>query len=145
MQLQGLKRKIVQAISYEVLAIIMVSPFVATLFGKSLSNAASLSVILSMLALFWNMAFNYLFEMWEARQADTTRTLKRRIIHALGFEAGFGLLVVPITAFWLAISWQAALATNIGLMLFFMVYQFGFQWLFDKTFGLPNSALVNAK
>lgn len=145
MQLQGVKRKIIQAISYEALAIVMVAPFVSMLFGKSLSNAASLSAILSMLALFWNMGFNVLFEAWEARQPDTTRTLKRRIIHALGFEAGFGLLVVPVSAFWLAISWQAALAMNIGLMLFFMFYQFGFQWLFDKMFGLPNSALVNAK
>ena len=58
MQLQGVKRKIIQAISFEVLAVIMVSPFVARLFGKSLSNAAGLSILLAFLALFWNFAFN---------------------------------------------------------------------------------------
>lgn len=144
MELQGFKRKIVQALGYEMLAIVMVSPFVSMLFDKSLSNAAGLSVVLSMLALLWNMAFNTLFEAWEARQVDRTRTFKRRVVHALGFEAGFGALVVPLVAYWLAISWQTALVMNLGLMVFFMVYQFGFQWAFDKVFGLPRSAMANA-
>ena len=91
MQLQGVKRKIIQAISFEVLAVIMVSPFVAMLFGKSLSNAAGLSILLSFLALFWNFAFNTMFEAWEIRQVNRQRTLKRRIIHAVGFEAGFAI------------------------------------------------------
>ncbi|UOO88944.1 PACE efflux transporter [Vitreoscilla massiliensis] len=143
MVLQGIKRKIVQAISYEAIAVIMVSPLVAMLFGKSLTNAAGLSVFLSFLALFWNFAFNTLFEAWEIRQSQRERTLKRRVIHALGFEAGFAALVIPVVAYWLDISWQAALATNFGLMLFFMFYQFGFQWTFDKLFGVPRSAMVN--
>ena len=143
MQLQGVKRKIIQAISFEVLAVIMVSPFVAMLFGKSLSNAAGLSILLSFLALFWNFAFNTMFEAWEIRQVNRKRTIKRRIIHAVGFEAGFAILVVPVVAYWLNITWQAALVTDLGLMLFFMFYQFGFQWSFDKIFGVPRSAMVN--
>ena len=143
MQLQGVKRKIIQAISYEVTAIVLVAPIIALLFGKGLGNAATLSTILALVALFWNMAFNTLFEAWEKRQQDRTRTLKRRVIHALGFEIGFGLLIVPISAFWLDISWQAALSMNIGLMLFFMFYQFGFQWAFDKLFGVPASATAS--
>ena len=143
MQLQGVKRKIIQAISFEVLAVIMVSPFVAMLFGKSLSNAAGLSILLSFLALFWNFAFNTMFEAWEIRQVNRKRTIKRRIIHAVGFEAGFAILVVPVVAYWLNITWQAALVTDLGLMLFFMFYQFGFQWAFDKIFGVPRSAMAN--
>ena len=142
MQLQGVKRKIIQAISFEVLAVIMVSPFVAMLFGKSLSNAAGLSILLSFLALFWNFAFNTLFEAWEIRQVNRQRTVKRRIMHAVGFEAGFAVLVVPVVAYWLNITWQAALITDLGLMLFFMFYQFGFQWAFDKIFGVPLSAMA---
>ena len=145
MQLQGVKRKIIQAISFEVLAVIMVSPFVAMLFGKSLSNAAGLSILLSFLALFWNFAFNTLFEAWEIRQVNRQCTVKRRIIHAVGFEAGFAVLVVPVVAYWLNITWQAALITDLGLMLFFMFYQFGFQWAFDKIFGVPLSAMTNSQ
>ena len=145
MQLQGVKRKIIQAISFEVLAVIMVSPFVAMLFGKSLSNAAGLSILLSFLALFWNFAFNTLFEAWEIRQVNRQRTVKRRIIYAVGFEAGFAVLVVPVVAYWLNITWQAALITDLGLMLFFMFYQFGFQWAFDKIFGVPLSAMTNSQ
>mgnify|MGYP003621385675 CR=1 FL=1 len=80
MQLQGVKRKSIQAISFEVIAVIMVSPFVALMFGKSLTNAASLSILLSFLALFWNFAFNTLFEAWEIRQVNRQRTLKSSII-----------------------------------------------------------------
>ena len=144
LNLQGPKRKIIQAISYETVCIILVAPFVSMLFSKSLSTAAGLSATLSFLALLWNMAFNTVFEMWEAKQADRTRTLKRRILHTIGFEAGFGLMVIPLVAYWLDISWQAALAMNAGLLVFFMFYQLVFQWLFDKIFGLPNSALVKS-
>lgn len=144
MQLQGFKRKIIQAISYEVLAIVMVSPFVSFIFDASLASATSLSILVSVLALLWNMLFNTLFEAWEKRQRDRTRTLKRRVIHALSFEIGFGIMVIPITALWLGISWQAAISLEIGLMLFFMLYQFVFQWAFDKLFGLPLSAQTSS-
>ena len=86
------------------------------------------------------MLFNYGFEYWEARRARRTRTLGRRVLHACGFEGGLALVLVPLMAWWLSISlWQAFLA-ELGLMLFFLLYAFCFQYLFDLLFDVPDSA-----
>jgi uncharacterized membrane protein len=88
----------------------------------------------------WNLCWNSLFEYWEARRADRTRTLFRRALHAIGFEAGLLGMLVPLFAWSLQIALLDALALNVGLVVFFLVYTFTFNLLFDKIFGLPLSA-----
>jgi uncharacterized membrane protein len=95
-------------------------------------------------ALAWNMIFNALFERWEARQPQRQRTLSRRLLHSLGFEGGLTLMLLPLIAWWLSISWWAALATNLGLFGFFFVYSLVFQWVFDRVFDVPESAMEQA-
>jgi Na+-transporting NADH:ubiquinone oxidoreductase subunit NqrB len=65
------------------------------------------------------------------RRVKRNRTLLRRRLHSLGFEGGLTLLLLPLVAWWLKISWRAALATNLGLFVFFFVYALVFQWGFD--------------
>ena len=89
----------------------------------------------------WNMAFNTGFEAWERRQADRRRTLRRRVAHAIGFEGGMVAMTLPLIAWWLGMGWWEALLTDLGLMAFFLVYAFAFNWVFDHVFGLPASAL----
>ncbi|MNJ74725.1 Bacterial Transmembrane Pair family protein [compost metagenome] len=86
------------------------------------------------------MFYNWAFEYWEARQAQRRRTLWRRFVHALGFEGGLVLILLPVVAGWLQISLWAALLTNLALFLFFFVYAFVFQWAFDRLFDVPDSA-----
>jgi uncharacterized membrane protein len=138
--MQGKTRKIVQAVLYEIIAIIMTSPVFAYGFNTSAGSSTLLAVAISTIALSWNMAFNTLFEWWEARQPSPERTLVRRILHAIGFEGGLVVFLVPLMAWWLHISlWQSFLA-ELGLIALFLVYAFGFQWVFDKVFGVPDSA-----
>jgi uncharacterized membrane protein len=140
--MQGKTRKVVQAILYEIIAILLTSPFFALGFGESASSSSLLAVAISTIALIWNMIFNSLFEYWEARQKDRRRTLGRRVLHAIGFEGGLVFFLVPLMAWWLHIPiWQAGLAEG-GLIVFFLIYAFIFQYLFDKVFGVPNSAIT---
>ena len=104
----------------------------------SAGHGLMLSVVLSGMATVWNMAFNSLFEAWERRQACRERTLKRRVWHALGFEGGLMLMTVPVIAWMLGMNWWTSLATDIGLMLFFLGYTFAYNWAFDHVFGLPQ-------
>ncbi len=141
--MQGKSRKIFQAILYEIIAILLTSPFFALGFGESASSSSLLAAAISTIALVWNVIFNSLFEYWEARQKNRSRTLGRRILHAIGFEGGLVIFLVPLMAWWLHIPlWQAGLA-EAGLIAFFLIYAFIFQWLFDKAFGVPNSAKPN--
>ncbi|MBO0369448.1 MULTISPECIES: PACE efflux transporter [Pseudomonas] len=138
--MQGKARKIVQAICYEVIAVACVAPALALMFDAGMAHSTVLSVLMSGVAMSWNMAFNWAFERWEARQAKRKRTVLRRILHALGFEGGLVVLLLPLVAYWLDISLWAALLTNLALFAFFFVYAFVFQWGFDKVFDVPLSA-----
>lgn len=138
--MQGPTRKITQAVLYELIAIGVLSPSLAWAYDESLAYSGALSVMLSVTALLWNVLYNWIFEHWEARQPQRNRTWQRRLLHSLGFEGGLTLMLVPLVAGWLSISWWAALATNLGLFVFFFFYALLFQWAFDQLFDVPDSA-----
>ncbi len=134
------RRRIVQALLYEFIAIAVVGPVLAWVYGHSMSSSLTLAALMSSVALAWNYAFNALFERWEARQAKRGRSLARRIAHGIGFEGGLVFWLVPVMAWWLSIGWWEALLADLALLLFFMVYTVAFTWAFDRLFGLPASA-----
>ena len=43
-------------------------------------------------------------------------------------------------AWWLDVSLWDALVMDLGLVVFFLIYTFVFNWAFDAIFGLPASA-----
>jgi uncharacterized membrane protein len=135
-----LRRRVVQAILYELIAIALVGPLLGLLFDKPVAASLGLAALLSTIALVWNYLFNGLFEAWEARQASRVRTLGRRILHGLGFEGGLVFLLLPVMAWGLDISMWAAFLANLGLLVFFFVYAVAFTWAFDIVFGPPASA-----
>lgn len=138
--LQGGLRKIVYISLYELIAIVIASTGLAAGAGASLERAGAIAVASSVIAVVWNLVYNTLFERWEARQSVRGRSVRRRMAHAIGFELGFLVMLVPLFAWWFGIGLQHALVLEIGLALFFLVYTFAFNWAFDKTFGLPAAA-----
>lgn len=138
--LQGVLRKIVYISLYELIAIVIASTGLAAGAGASLERAGAIAVASSVIAVVWNLVYNTLFERWEARQSVRGRSVRRRMAHAIGFELGFLVMLVPLFAWWFGIGLQHALVLEIGLALFFLVYTFAFNWAFDKTFGLPAAA-----
>lgn len=139
--MQGLKRKIVYVTAYEAIAIACATVGFVVLLGQAMAASGLLSVVASGIAVLWNLVFNSLFEAWERRQAVRGRSLARRVCHAIGFEGGLLVALVPLIAWWFGISLWQALVLDVGLMLFFLVYTFVFNWVFDRLFGLPASAL----
>lgn len=138
--MQGPARKVLQAVLYEAVAVFCISPAISLVYDEGLAYSTALSIIISGIAMTWNMTYNYIFEFWEARQKRRARTFLRRIIHSTGFEGGLTIILLPLISYWLDISWLAALATNIALFIFFFFYSFVFQWGFDKIFDVPDSA-----
>lgn len=138
--MQGPARRIVFVTLYEAIAIIASSTGMALLFGVAPSHAGALSVMASGIAIVWTLVFNMAFEAWEARQPVRGRSLGRRVAHAIGFEGGLVVVLVPLMAWWLGVGLLEALVLDIGLIAFFLVYTFVFSWAFDQIFGLPASA-----
>ncbi len=135
------RRRVLQALVYEVFAIAFVGPVLGWAFDKPQVSTLLLAVVLSSIALCWNYVFNAMFEKWESRQLVKGRSLARRLAHGAGFEGGLTVLLVPVMAYWLGTSFLTAFLANLALLAFFFVYAMGFTWAFDKVFGLPQSAV----
>ena len=137
--LQGAKRRVLYVSLYELIAII-VSSLIFMAVGQSAEHSGVMAVVASALAIMWNLGFNALFERWEARQTVKGRSIVRRIVHAIGFEGGLALMLIPLMAWWFGISLWEATVMEAGLLVFFLVYTYLFNWSFDRAFGLPASA-----
>lgn len=138
--MQGIKRKVVYITLYEIIAITMSTTGLALLSGAGMGHASVAAIAASAIAVIWNLVYNTLFERWEARQAKRGRSVLRRVAHAIGFEGGLVITLVPLFAWWLEISLWQAFVLDLGLIVFFLVYTFVFNLAFDKIFGLPASA-----
>lgn len=137
--LQGAKRRVVFVGLYEFIAVV-VSSLLFMAIGQDAGASGVMAVAASTIAICWNLTFNWLFEKWEAGQRRKGRSVLRRIVHAIGFEGGIAAMLIPLMAWWFGISLWEATVMEAGLLVFFMVYTFGFNWCFDRIFGLPASA-----
>ena len=88
--MQGFQRRVVYITLYEGIAIVAASAGLALMTDAGLGHSGMLAVGASVIAVIWNLVFNALFERWESRQAVRGRSVRRRIAHAIGFEAGDG-------------------------------------------------------
>ncbi|MBS0563488.1 MAG: PACE efflux transporter [Proteobacteria bacterium] len=133
-------RKITYAVAFETLGILMGALVLRLFSGAPAEQTLALSVIGAAIALIWSYMFNSAFESWEARQTVRGRSFLRRAAHALLFEGGLTVILLPLTAWFLAVGLATALAYEIGLILFYLGYAWVFTWAFDRLFGLPASA-----
>ena len=139
--LQGIKRRVIYVTLYEIIAIAAATLGLALLTGQGAGHSSVVAVAASAIAIVWNIVFNWAFERWEARQPVRGRSVARRVAHAIGFEGGLVFTLVPLFAWWFGVSLWAAFVMDLGLIVFFLCYTFVFNWVFDRVFGLPASAL----
>jgi len=143
MTLQGSKRKVTYVASYEAIAFLFGTLGFLSFSDSSLERAGALAVFASIFAVSWNFVYNAMFERWEASRITRGRSFGRRVLHAVGFELGFLVVLMPLAAWWLDISYLRSFMLNLGLNIFFFVYTFTFTWAFDRVFGLPTSAATS--
>ncbi|MGP2948670.1 PACE efflux transporter [Serratia nevei] len=139
--MQGVKRKLVYVTAYELIGMTISALGLALLSGHAPASTGPLAVVITTIAVSWNFIYNYLFEWWESRQVSRTRTLKRRILHAVGFQLTLVVYLIPLIAWWMGITLWQALLLDMALIVIIPCYTFLFNWAFDKLFGLPASAL----
>jgi len=127
------------AISFEVIALILVIPAGAILFNVPLHDFGVVGIVSATLATLWNLGYNVLFDL--ALQRLTGTTLKSRILrvlHALAFEAGLLMVLLPFIAWYLGISLWDAFVLDIALAAFYLVYSYVFNLIYDTLFPLPE-------
>ncbi|MGF1910423.1 PACE efflux transporter [Vibrio kasasachensis] len=125
------KERIFHAISFEVIAIAIMIPTMALLTGKATGDLAIVGIGFSLLTVVWNYFYNIMFDR-RFGSDRSQRSLKLRVGHTFGFEAGLIFVSVPTIAWFLQISIFAALALEAGLLVFFFFYATGFNWCYDR-------------
>ncbi len=115
---------------FEVGALVILVPLMSWGLNMDLVHFGSLAVILSLCAMGCNMGYNHVFE-WFERRYGWTRTIWVRIGHTLGFELSFLVVALPLTAWWLNMTLVEAFLLDLVFMVFFMIYAFLFNWMYD--------------
>ena len=124
------KRRIIHALSYEVILLVIIAIALSFMFEASMEVTGTLGLIMASTSVVWNMVFNHMFEKYE-RKHKLKRTVKVRIVHAIGFEGGLMLATIPMIAYLLKLTLLDAIMLDFSLTLCILVYTFIFQWCFD--------------
>ncbi|ULJ62307.1 PACE efflux transporter [Wielerella bovis] len=124
------KERIFQAILFEALLVIISTLLLAAFTSHGIGEMGALFIIISLIALAWNMLFNWLFDQ-KFTAPRIERSLKIRALHATLFEGGLMLLTVPLIAWWLNITWWHAIIMDISMTLGVMIYTVIFHWCYD--------------
>ncbi|MGP4716650.1 PACE efflux transporter [Psychrobacter sp. T6-6] len=135
--LSPVKRRIVYVIVFEILAIISSTFVLMKLSNSDASESLPAAMMISLAAIIWNFVYNTAFETWEQRRRIAERTLLIRSAHALTFEIGLVLICLPIYIIWYDVGLIEAFMMEAALMVFFLIYNFVFTFIFDKIFTLP--------
>ena len=127
---KSVRERFFHALAFELLAIAICAPLGAWLLGYSLAHIGLLTLMISLVAMTWNMIFNAIFDRGQ-RRLGFERTLVARALHAVLFEIGLLLAVAPLAAWWLKIGLWEAFVLDIGIALFFLPYTFLFNLAYD--------------
>ena len=139
--MQGMKRRVTYVFFYEVLSFLICAMILAVLSGSTISHTGPLSLLIAVIAVSVNFFYNYAFEWWEKRQHSKTRTIFRRVVHAIGFQAVLVTILIPLIAWWMQISLVKAFFLDFSLMIIIPCYTFVYNYFFDHLFGLPSHLL----
>ena len=124
------KRRIVHALTYEVILLVIIAIALSLIFKMPLEVTGALGIIMAVTSVIWNMVFNHFFEKFEAKR-KLKRTIGVRILHAIGFEGGLMLATIPMVAYVMNMTIWQAVVLDFSLTMCILVYTFVFQWCYD--------------
>ena len=136
--------RIRHAIGFELIGLFCIV-FVLSQFGFQIGHVGAIGVLFSIIATVWNFFYCQWFDKIMPQLFNTTvKTAYHRVLQSIGFEAGLLILTIPLLAIILNVSlWQAFLL-DIGLVLFYLFYSYGYNWLYDWIFPTKNSTQTNS-
>ena len=137
--------RIRQAISFELIGILIVTPLFAWGFDHPMGDMGLILVIGATVATTWNYVFNLVFDyVLDRYRGSARKTLPLRIVHAVLFEAMLLVFLLPLFAWWLDVSLVAVLLMEVSFAAFYVVYAFVFTWGYDTLFSPQLAGRVSA-
>ncbi|ASG67047.1 LysR family transcriptional regulator [Francisella halioticida] len=128
--------RVVHTVGFEVFGVMIFTPFAVLILNENIWHIGILAIVISVIAMVWNLIYNYIFDSIESSfgQHRSRRSLLVRIMHAVLFELGLLVVTLPMVAYWLHMSLWKALLTDIGFVIFYLIYAFVYNYIFDKIY-----------
>ena len=132
----GFWARIIHMLGFEVFGVLIFTPFAMLVLNESIFHIGVIAIAISLMAMVWNFIYNYIFDLIESylNGHRSTRKVSMRLLHALLFEIGLLIVTVPLVAYWLEMSLKNALLVDIGFVIFYLVYAFFYNYIFDKIY-----------
>ncbi|QXH44873.1 multidrug/biocide efflux PACE transporter [Pseudomonas xanthosomatis] len=127
----SLTERLTHAIGYEIGAVVLSAPVMAWVFDKPMETTGALALVISLIAMGWNMAYNALVDRFVSRPRSQWR-FTNRLLHGLGFEGGIIVLCLPVAMWMLDIGLVTAFMLEAGFFVFILPYTVLYNWGFDK-------------
>lgn len=133
--------RIRHAISFEIIGLALITPLGALAFGMPMHDIGVIGIVGATIATLWNYIYNIGFDHAMLRlRGSVLKTMPIRVLHAILFEAGLLMALLPFVAWYLQVSLWHALVMDIAFALFYLVYAFVFNLAYDKVFPVPGAA-----
>ncbi|MEZ8256322.1 PACE efflux transporter [Vibrio cyclitrophicus] len=126
------KERMLHMVLFELAALILMAGLATYITGDDAGKMAGLALAMSLIAMAWNYVYNYGYD--KVFGADRSkRTKKTRVLHGLGFELGLMTVTLPVLMWVLQLNFLTVLIMDIGLVVFFVLYAIGFNWVYDSV------------
>lgn len=133
------------AMMFEIIGLAIFIPGSAFILDKPAAEMGVIGIVSATTATVWNFLFNLGFDKAMLRfTGSASKSMIVRVLHAILFEGGLVVLLIPFIAWYLGISLVAALVMDIAIVVFYLVYAFVFNIAYDKLFPLPVGQAVHA-
>jgi len=147
--MRNTKDRIRHALSFEIIGLLIVTPLGAYVFHMPMHHIGVAALVAATVATLWNYVYNLLYDHAMRRLLGHVRkSLRQRVLHAVVFELGLLLALMPFFAWYLDISLLQAFVMDAGFAAFYLVYAFLFNWGYDLLFpinSLPAPPLAKAE
>ncbi|WP_419952979.1 PACE efflux transporter [Methylobacterium sp.] len=135
--MRSTRDRIRHALLFEMFGLALIIPFGTVLFGLHASDMGMIGVGSAVIATAWNYVYNLGFDRAMQRLAGHTRkSLPLRVGHAVLFEAGLLMILLPPIAWYLGIGLAQAFFMDLAIAAFYVVYAFLFNLGYDRAFPL---------
>ncbi|PAU97063.1 PACE efflux transporter [Paracoccus salipaludis] len=132
--------RIRHAIVFELVGLVLMIGGGPILTGFDAHSLGVIGVVSSLVATAWNYVYNLGFDRAMLRlRGSVLKTHPLRALHALLFEGGLLVLLLPFVAWMLGVSlWQAFLF-DLAIAVFYIVYGYAYNWVYDRVFPMPEA------
>jgi len=137
--MRSTRDRIRHAILFELIGLALITPLGTVLFGLHTSEMGVISVGSALAATAWNYVYNLGFDHAMQRLVGHTRkSLLLRVAHAVLFEAGLLLILLPPVAWYRGIGLAQAFIMVLAIAAFYVAYAFVFNLAYDRIFPLQS-------